>query len=66
MTIEFTQEEKAWIEMDMFNWHLKEKCPNKLRKKIQRKLDFLNGKKYSYEEGFVNGFHSKRSHSRSD
>lgn len=62
MTIVFSDEELKWIDKKPFNWSLKNECPEDLKTKIKRKLDILNEKTYSYEEGFKHGSDNKRPH----
>lgn len=45
MTVIFTEEERMWIEIDKFDWKIKDGCPTKLKKSIERKLMLLNGNK---------------------
>ena len=47
MTVRFSDEEYEWIITDLFNWHIKEGCPDHLRKKIEEKFALLD---WFYEE----------------
>lgn len=38
----FTEEEMEWIIKEPFNWHVDEKCPEKLKEQIQKKFDAIN------------------------
>lgn len=39
MTMIFTDEEKEWLVMEPFNWHVKDGCPEDIEKSIKRKLE---------------------------
>lgn len=41
MHIIFTDEEKEWIDKKPFNWTIKEGCPEKIKKDLERKLKLL-------------------------
>lgn len=41
MTILFTEEEKKWINKELFNWTIKEGCPSDVRETLELKLKEL-------------------------
>ena len=45
MHIVFSEEEKRWIDKNLFNWTAKEGCPEDVRKSLEHKLKLLNKKK---------------------
>lgn len=46
MTVIFTEEEKEWIIIEKFNWHIADNCPEDMKKVISEKLRKLNGEKH--------------------
>jgi len=42
MHLQFSDEEKKWIELKKFGWPVKEGCPKDVEKSIQRKKKLLN------------------------
>lgn len=44
MTMTFTDEEYEWIVFEPANWHIRDGCPEEIRKRIQRKFDELGVK----------------------
>lgn len=50
MTINFTEEEKEYIDKQPFNWKVAEDCPKEIRKGLEEKLSILNGKTYDYNK----------------
>lgn len=48
MTVRFTKKEEKWIEKTLFNWRLKNGCPESIRKTAEPKLKILRGETYEY------------------
>ena len=46
MTIRFTDEEREWLVMEPFNWHIREGCPKNIRKGLAKKLELLSNNPY--------------------
>lgn len=42
MHIIFSTEEMKWIDTRLFNWTVKNKCPEAIKKAIEKKLRILN------------------------
>jgi len=42
MHVIFTDEEKEWINMKPFNWTVKDGCPERIKKEIEKKLKVLS------------------------
>lgn len=42
MHIIFSTEEMKWIDIRPFNWTVKSKCPEAIKKSIEKKLRILN------------------------
>lgn len=51
MHIIFTEDEMKYINTKAFGWPIKDQCPDKIRKSIERKKELLNSQK----KGVVNG-----------
>ena len=45
MTIMFTEQELKWIDKELFNWKLKEGCPESIREDLEQKLKMLRERK---------------------
>lgn len=41
MTIIFTEQELEWIDKKLFDWKLKDGCPDSIRSDLERKLKML-------------------------
>ncbi len=41
MILYLTEKEKEWIDMEYCNWHLKEGCPEPIRKTLEPKLKLI-------------------------
>lgn len=46
MIVIFTDEEKKWIEKEPLNWHIKQGCPEQIKKELQRKLKLVTSDDY--------------------
>jgi hypothetical protein len=46
MTVNFTDKEMKYIDQKRFHWAIKNDCPESTRKSIEKKLQYLYGKKY--------------------
>lgn len=43
MHLIFTEEEKEWINKQLFNWTVKKGCPDNIKKTLEKKLQLLAG-----------------------
>lgn len=41
MHLMLEDEELKWINKELFNWTIKEGCPDDIRKKLEKKLDLI-------------------------
>jgi len=41
MHIVFTEEEKEWIDKKLFNWTVKDGCPEAIKESLEKKLTLL-------------------------
>lgn len=47
MTVYFSDLELEYINQMPFHWTIKDDCPKSMRKSIEKKLNYLYGKKYN-------------------
>lgn len=59
MTIHFSEQEREYIIMEQFDWHIKDNCPSNLANSIKKKLKEL--KKFAERMGENGRLHKSQS-----